>query len=207
MTARVSPQHHRRSIRLQGYDYTQPGAYFITICTQDRACLFGEVMDGEMRLNDAGQMVHVEWESLPKRFPRVALDAFVIMPNHLHGIIVITDHPVNCAGLVPAQNNRTTTNRATTRVAPTVGDIVGAFKSRTTVLYTHGVKQRRGPPFAGRLWQRNYYEYIIRDHRFLNRIREYILQNPLQWELDGENPHIAETRHGVLRSGDEPWRF
>jgi putative transposase len=84
-------RHHRQSIRLKGYDYSQAGAYFVTICTQDRACLFGKVVNGEMRLNDAGRMVLAEWNMLPERFPHVVLDAFVVMPNHVHGIVVITN--------------------------------------------------------------------------------------------------------------------
>jgi len=157
---------HRRSIRLKEYDYSQVGAYFITIVTQDRACLFGKVVNGEMRLNDVGYMVHQEWTNLPNRFPNIDLDAFVIMPNHIHGIIVITGAIPVGAGLVPApihanmpaQNgNRTTKSgatvgstksRATTRVAPTVGDIVGAFKSITTVRYTHGLNITAGCRFV-----------------------------------------------------------
>ncbi|MBC7237764.1 MAG: hypothetical protein H5T69_18130, partial [Chloroflexi bacterium] len=87
-------RHHRRSIRLKGYDYTQPGAYFVTIVTQDRARLFGEVVDGEMRLNDAGRMVQTVWDELPAFYPGVQTDAFIVMPNHIHGIIVLTGHPV-----------------------------------------------------------------------------------------------------------------
>ena len=161
-------RHHRRSIRLKEYDYSQVGAYFITIVTQDRACLFGEIMDGKMHLNDVGYMVHQEWTNLPNRFPNIDLDAFVIMPNHIHGIIVITGAIPVGAGLVPAlpsaPNEEGVTisgasgaTRATTRVAPTAGGTVGAFKSITTVRYTHGVKH------YGRLWQRNYYEHIIRN--------------------------------------------
>ncbi|GER93018.1 hypothetical protein A45J_0749 [hot springs metagenome] len=93
--------HHRRSIRLKGYNYAQAGAYFITICTQGKMCLFGEIVDMEMRINDAGQMVVNEWKKLPEKFPNLTLDSFVVMPNHIHGIIVITD-PVG-VGLVPAQ--------------------------------------------------------------------------------------------------------
>jgi len=94
---------HRRSLRLQGYDYSQVGAHFVTICTQDRSCLFGEAVDGEMRLNDAGLMVATEWERLPERYPKVVLGAFVVMPNHIHGIVIITDPTPVGAGLVPAQ--------------------------------------------------------------------------------------------------------
>ena len=366
-------RHHRRSIRLKGYDYSQAGAYFITICTQDRACLFGKVVNGEMRLNDAGRMVLAEWNMLPERFPHVVLDAFVVMPNHVHGIVVITnpatDDTATTAptivgtGLVPVPNAGTmgavpnagtmgavpnagtmgaapdagtmgaapnagamgaapnagtmgaapddgtmgavpdagtmgaapnagtmgaapdartmgaapnagtmgaapddgamgaapdtgmmgaapndgmmgaapdagATTRvaptavtivgtglvpvpddgativgtglvpvpddgATTRVAPTVGDIVaptvgdivaptvgdivGAFKSRVTVEYIRGVKTSGWPPFRGRLWQRNYYEHIIRNERALNAIRQYIIENPRRWQMDREN--------------------
>jgi REP element-mobilizing transposase RayT len=165
-------RHHRRSIRLKGYDYSQAGAYFITLCTQDRACLFGRVMNGEMRLNDAGRMVLAEWNRLPERFPQVVVDAFVVMPNHVHGILVITD-PAPTVG-------------ATTRVAPTVGNIIGAFKSRVTVEYIRGVKTPGWPPFRGRLWQRNYYEHIIRNERALNAIRQYIMENPRRWHRDRE---------------------
>jgi REP element-mobilizing transposase RayT len=169
-------RHHRRSIRLKGYDYSQAGAYFITLCTQDRACLFGKVVNGEMRLNDAGRMVLAEWNRLPERFPQVVLDAFVVMPNHVHGILVITD-PAPTVGA---------TVGATLVVAPTVGNIIGAFKSRVTVEYIRGVKTSGWPPFRGRLWQRNYYEHIIRNERALNAIRQYIMENPRRWHRDRE---------------------
>ncbi|MDZ7337191.1 MAG: transposase [candidate division KSB1 bacterium] len=199
-------KHHRRSIRLKGYNYSQPGAYFVTIVTQDRECLFGEVVDGEMQLHDAGHMVCEEWNALPNRFPNVDLDAFIVMPNHIHGIIIITDAepgPVGAglvgAGLVPAPNGETP-NGATTRVAPTLGDIVGALKSVTTVRYIQGVKQSGWPLFRGRLWQRNYYEHIIRDEESLHRIVEYIVTNPARWETDRENP---QAPHGICLT-DEP---
>ena len=178
-------RNRRRSIRLKGYDYTRPGAYFVTICTQNQECLFGEVVDGEMRLHQAGHMVQAEWNALPDRFPSVGIDAFVVMPNHVHGIIVMSNDIVG-AGLVPALNG------ATTRVAPTIWDLVGAFKSRTTVLYTDGVNQIGWTPFRSRLWQRNYYEHLIRNESSLNHIRQYILANPLRWAMDRENPNAVE---------------
>jgi putative transposase len=197
-------------VRLKEYDYSQAGAYFITIVAQDRACLFGEVIDGDMRLNAAGEMLAAEWDGLPNRFRTIETDTFVVMPNHVHGIIVITANvgaglvPVLSgktrnetgsvgAGLVPAPwGHATTASRATTRVAPTsVGDVVGAFKSMTTVLYGRGVRQSRWRAFCGRLWQRNYYEHIIRDDAALQRIREYIIANPTGWEMDAENPTKA----------------
>jgi REP element-mobilizing transposase RayT len=176
-------RHHRRSIRLKGYDYSQAGAYFITLCTQDRACLFGKVVNGEMRLNDAGRMVLAEWNRLTERFPHLVLDAFVVMPNHVHGILVITD-PAPTVGA---------TVGATLVVAPTVGNIIGAFKSRVTVEYIRGVKTSGWPPFRGRLWQRNYYEHIIRNERALNAIRQYIMENPRRWQMDRENEALTAS--------------
>jgi len=182
-------RHRRRSIRLREYDYSRAGAYFLTVLTQDRACLFGEVVDEEMRLSHMGYLVHQEWTSLPDRFPNIDPDAFIVMPNHIHGIVVITDVDLVGAGLVPAQNvNRATTPGATTRVAPTVGGIVGAFKSITTVRYAHGVKHYAWLPFRGRLWQPNYYEHIIRNEEALKRVRQYIVDTPLCWSFDRENP-------------------
>jgi putative transposase len=116
---RYDPEkHRRRSMRLKGYDYSQAGAYFVTICTQGRACLFGEVIDGEMRLNDAGRMVVAEWERLPALFPNVVLDAFVVMPNHIHGIVILTN-PTNDAPDGATLMGATAIG-ATTRVAPTM---------------------------------------------------------------------------------------
>jgi hypothetical protein len=116
---RYDPEkHRRRSIRLKGYDYSQAGVYFVTICTQGRACLFGEVIDGEMRLNDAGRMVVAEWERLPVLFPNVVLDAFVVMPNHIHGIVILTN-PTNDAPDGATLMGATAIG-ATTRVAPTM---------------------------------------------------------------------------------------
>mgnify|MGYP000107575884 CR=1 FL=1 len=171
---------HRRSIRLKGYDYSQAGAYFVTICTKDRLCLFGEVLDGEMRLNDAGRMVWDIWNDLPNHYPGVAVDAFIVMPNHVHGIIILVGAgPRACPGFGQPQG-----------VAPTMGlpDVVHRFKTMTTKRYVDGIRQLGWEPFRGRLWQRNYYEHIIRNEEFLNSIREYILLNPMRWDLDRENP-------------------
>lgn len=192
--------HHRRSIRLPGYDYSQAGAYFVTICTQHRLCLFGEIVDRRMILNVAGQMVETVWQQLPHRFPQFVMDAFVVMPNHVHGIIVITDSdnpnripsdraipepsPVEVCPLVRIPTRGTSTDA----YAQTLGEIVGAFKSITTHQYTIGVKQHNWLPFPGKLWLRNYYERIIRDEDGLNAVRQYIAQNPLRWAEDSDNP-------------------
>jgi len=173
---------HRRSIRLKGYDYSQPGAYFITICTQDRACLFGEVVDGEMRLNDAGQMVQDVWDELPAFYPSVQTDAFIVMPNHIHGIIILVGaDPCVCPDEIGQPQ----------MIAPRLSlpDVVHRFKTMTTKRYIDGVKKFGWTPFRRRLWQRNYYEHIIRNDHALQRIREYIWTNPLRWHLDRENPN------------------
>ncbi len=182
----------RRSIRLKGYDYSLAGAYFVTVCTQNRLCLFGNVNNEQMTLNQAGQMVYEQWSELPKRFPESAIDEFTMMPNHLHGILIINDNEtIQSVGapLVGAQNKVDKTNKAGTRPAPMLGEIVGAFKSITTNEYIRGVKQHDWLSFPGKLWQRNYFERVIRDEDELNRIREYIIYNPVKWAEDEDNPN------------------
>lgn len=187
--------HHRRSIRLREYDYSATGAYFVTICTQGRECRFGVVADGTMHLNDAGSMVSEWWLKLPGKFPCVVLDECTIMPNHFHGIIVINDAdtvgapPCGCPPLnVEHENQGEHKVRPYGTVAGSVGRIVQAFKSITTTAYIRGVNVCGWPPFPGRLWQRNYYERVIRDERELDAARKYILENPIKWHLDRENP-------------------
>ena len=182
----------RRSIRLKGYDYSRTGAYFVTTVTQNRLCLFGDVVGDEMHLNEAGIMAQKMWETLPHRFPGRDLDAFVIMPNHIHGIIAINE-PVGASVVSAQDNSMATGERATTRVAPTLGDVMGAYKSLTTIEYARGVTTWGWQSFDRRLWQRNYYERVIRDGRELDRAREYIANNPMQWALDSENPDVAST--------------
>ena len=164
--------HHRHSIRLKNYDYSSPGMYFVTIVVQHRAELFGSVSNGQLHLNTAGEMVKLEWLSLPNRFPNIGIDVFVVMPNHFHGIIAIYPYE----------------NRAATRAAPTLGGIIGAFKSITTTQYIAGVKNLGWEQFDTRLWQRNYWDHIIRNEEDLMEIREYIHNNPLQWMDDDLHP-------------------
>jgi putative transposase len=196
-------RHHRRSIRLEDYDYSWAGAYFLTTCAHKRACLFGEIRSDEMIPNPAGMLVQSEWDALPKRFPMLELDAFVLMPNHVHGIVVITEdawtsehvdqrahagrgrNPDVGATLAVAHSAE---NRAGTRPAPTLGDVVGAFKSLTTHRYVIGLREHGWPGYRRRLWQRNYYEHIIRNSDELKQIRQYIADNPAQWMADRENP-------------------
>ena len=170
--------HHRKSIRLKNYDYSQKGAYFVTICVNNMVCLFGEIVEDKMVLNDAGKMVQTMWNDLSKCFPEIQLDVCAIMPNHLHGIISIVGAPPVGAQLED--------KRATTRVAPTLGNIVGQFKSISTTEYMRNVKQSHWPSFDSRLWQRNYYEHVIRNDDELNKIREYIIQNPDRWDVGAD---------------------
>ncbi len=174
-------KHHRRSIRLKGYDYSQAGAYFVTICAQNRARLFGEIVNGEMQLNDAGAMIGRWWNELANKFPTFESDAFVVMPNHIHCIVVITD-------VGQGQPHRAApTDPPTAPTRPTLGDMMDWFKTMTTNEYIRGVKQLGWQPFDKRVFQRNYYEHIIRNERALNAIREYIQNNPANWAEDMDN--------------------
>ncbi len=167
-----NPQiHHRRSIRLQGYNYAQIGFYFVTICVQNKECLLGDIKQGLMNLNPASKMVRKIWLQLPQRFANIDLDEFVIMPNHFHGLISIS---IN--------------NEPEKQFSVKLSEVIGAFKSMTTHQYIQGVKQYNWQRFQGKLWQRNYYEHIIRDEFSLNNFRQYIIDNPIKWENDQENP-------------------
>ncbi len=212
----IAEEQHRRSIRLKGYDYANCGAYFVTIVTQGRVCFFGDIVNNEMRLNDAGCVIERWWFELNKKFSMVETDEYVIMPNHFHGIVVISDvgadlrvGPVGKgthAG-VPLQGTRPAwpiiRRGAPAPVLSTVEGcapsgfasqhtplptVIQWFKTMTTNEYLRGVKTSGWAPFHGRLWQRNYYEHIIRDDESLNRIRQYIADNPNRWEFDPENP-------------------
>ncbi|HON53113.1 MAG TPA: hypothetical protein PLS12_07890 [Bacteroidales bacterium] len=246
----------RKSIRLREYDYSQQGLYFITICTQNRSCLFGSIDHGSIMLYDSGKMIENQWLQMPQRFPNIVLHEYIIMPNHIHVILEIV--PTVGATLVVAldnknvvaldnkgmitHNNKTMITHENTNcnhntninthdnktmvinesmnphgnahkniftqnqkyqpdqlwqphinqlgqpqgIAPTItiGDIIGAFKSITTHEYIRGVTNKHWKPFDGKLWQRNYYEHIIRNEQSYLRIVEYIIQNPNKWKDD-----------------------
>ena len=172
--------HHRHSIRLQGYDYSRAGAYFVTICAQKKQCLFGEIVDRQMILNDAGRMVQQCWYHIPAHFPHAELDVFVVMPNHFHGILVLTDRGigvnVGAKNFSPLQPSSPPSKRPV-GTSKTIGSIVRGFKIGVTKWVRHhtGVHD---------VWQRNYWEHIIRNETDMNQIREYIRNNPAQWEMD-----------------------
>jgi len=181
-------KHHRRSIRMRGYDYAQEGVYFVTVCAQDRQCLFGEIVDGEIRLDDAGRMIERWWFELNHKFSTVETDEFVIMPNHFHGIVVIADVPVGADLRVGPNSESAHPTHQGAHIGAPLPTVVQWFKTMTTNEYMRGIKTFGWTPFRGRLWQRNYYEHIVRDEDSLNRIRQYILDNPARWAFDHENP-------------------
>ncbi len=182
--------HHRRSIRLKGYDYSQGRAYFVTICTRNRECLLGAVQDGKMVLNDVGHIVESVWQGLPNHFPTVGLDASVIMPNHFHGIIIvgaqfIAPCRVGRSGYAPTVGRDGKADQeGVMNHAPTLGKILRTFKAASTRLI-------RKTTLAEFVWQRNYYEHVVRNERALNAIRRYIQVNPLLWAYDRENLQAA----------------
>ncbi|WP_413172537.1 transposase [Anabaena azotica] len=188
--------HHRRSIRLKGYDYSQQGAYFVTICTYQRNCLFGEIVDGEMKLNTNGEIAKGCWLSLHQHFQNVELDEFVIMPNHLHGIILIVNNPDAEGEALANQYSQQKTNLSSQCFAPTgekikingtkrqsLAAIIQNYKSVST-RQVNRINKAKGNV----IWQRNYYEHIIRNEEALNNIRQYIVTNPINWAEDEENP-------------------
>ncbi|MBI4776817.1 MAG: transposase [Deltaproteobacteria bacterium] len=170
-------RHNRRSIRLSGYDYSRAGLYFVTICAWNRECLFGHVVNGQMVLDDSGRTVMSQWLNTPVLRPNAALDEFIVMPNRVHGIVVILKRGRGVLQYAP------TGPRSPSQ---TIGAVLRGFKSATT----KQINESRNTP-GGRVWQRNYYEHIIRNDDELNRIREYIVDNPAQWETDRENPNVV----------------
>ena len=182
-------RHQRRSLRLRGFDYTRTGAYFVTICAKGHVRCFGDVVHEEMVLNKAGRTAQEVWNGLHERFPSIQQDAFVVMPNHVHGIICLVGAQFIAPGTVaPGDGNRPVgqgkAEQGAMNRAPTLGQIVRTFKAVATRSIRSAIDQK----FE---WQRNYYEHVIRDEGSLNRIREYILTNPLRWDLDRENPRCA----------------
>ncbi len=157
--------------------------------------MFGEIVDGKMCLNDKGKMIKKEWNNLSQSFSNIEIDEYIVMPNHFHGILIINSNPVGARLRRVVAHNVITcdiSKRAGTRPAPTeiktIGNIIGAFKSITTHKYINGVKNHNWQPFNQKLWQRNFYEHIIRNEKDLNEICEYIQSNPMNWEIDEENP-------------------
>jgi putative transposase len=204
---KYDPQiHHRRSIRLKGYDYSQAGAYFVTICVHQRECLLGEIVNGEMRLSRFGKIVRYAWLDLPKHYPHVVLDAFCIMPNHVHFVIVLIDDGRDGSSRLskvslPAgrdgsckivQTSPITKDLLTETSSPAqethpyarlpLSEVIRAFKSFSAKRINALGKTTYSP-----FWQKNYYEHVIRNDRAWNAIAWYIINNPFHWQLDRDN--------------------
>lgn len=175
--------HHRRTLRLKDYDYGGAGGYFVTICTDGRGCLFGELLAGAMRLNGFGEIVREEWLKSAEVRQEIDLDAFVVMPNHLHGIVMIRSAGVDRGENCPGAMNRPLRRSPSGPLSGSLGAMIGQFKS-IVAKRINALRVTPGCP----VWQRNFYEHVVRDETDLQAIREYIVNNPLQWELDENNP-------------------
>jgi REP element-mobilizing transposase RayT len=193
--SRYNPDiHHRRSIRLKGYDYAKNGAYFLTLCTAERTCYFEQ-------FQQLVKIVKEHWQNIPDRFPHVVLDDYVIMPNHFHGIIVLCrDTP--CGYPLPPAQLQAGHPQGVPLQETKIGDIIGSFKSLCVNAWLKTIKTEKINA-TGRFWQSSYYEHVIRNDGEMERIREYIANNPLLWELDRENP--AYNRPQELQSQIEQW--
>ncbi len=167
--------HHRKSIRLQKYDYSQSGLYFITICVKNKECLFGTISDGIMKLNDAGNIANNCWVQIPEHFPNAKLHAHVIMPNHVHGIIELVD--VQNVGVQNFEPLRKWQNKFQKIIPRSIGSIIRGYKIGVT-------KWFRANTEIHIVWQRNFYEHIIRNEQSYNNISHYIINNPQQWNDD-----------------------
>jgi putative transposase len=193
-----SETHHRSSARLKTFDYTSNAAYFITVCANVRTNMFGEIVNGEMRLNDAGKMIQQKWLEMPASFPTLILDEFIVMPDHVHMIVGLDasegEHRVRPYGgenvrrgdlhdrpadaTIPRDTNG---HRHPTGTKPdSLGRILQLFKTVTTQAYIRGVHEQSWMPFEKRLWQRNYWDRVIRDDRELEETRKYVLENPVR---------------------------
>lgn len=188
MTERID--YHRKSIRLKKYNYSENGAYFITICTQNRGHLFGEILDNIIQLNPAGEMVQKWWLKLSEKFPEIKLDEYIIMPNHIHGIIQINVGAIPCNRPIHDQVIQGENMVSPLQKYPIpneyngLGQYISWFKRMTTNEYIRRINSNEFPPFEKSLWQRNYYEHIIRNNISLNQIRDYIIHNPKNWKTD-----------------------
>jgi len=202
MSDRNANFHQRHSIRLKGYDYSKAGLYFITLCVQHRECLFGEIVTSTMVLNDAGKMIVKWFAELENKFPYIRCHEMVVMPNHFHCIIEITgeyEHHHQDAHAGAPLRGRPDTNPQNEsnpvpkygphnkKYNPMIGDVVGWFKTMTTNEYIRGVNELGWKRFDDKLWQRNYWEHIIRDDQSYDRIAAYIIQNPEKWDDDQLN--------------------
>lgn len=177
MSDSTSKRNFHKSIRFPGYDYSQPGPYFITILTNQRRKLLSKLVEGKSHLTPLGELAANVWIGLPDRFPEVEIDEFIVMPDHIHGIISLTG----------SMRNPTGGGSLVKPLPPRLGVVIGTYKSVVTK-----VCHARSPENQGLIWQRNYYEHIIRNEYELNRIRDYIQRNPIAGDVDEPYPDWLE---------------
>ena len=194
MSVKYDPNiHHRGSIRLPWYDYSQDGWYFVTMCALGHKCLFGKFADGQIQLYEYGRIIDKCWKWLAEQYDYVHLDRCVVMPNHLHGIIIIRRGGSRTAPYVDKNSflggSRTAPTTKNTQKCKPLSRLVGAFKT----VSTKQINIIRNTP-GRKLWQRNYYEHIIRSEEELNHIQQYIVDNPANWRTDKENPNVTANR-------------
>jgi putative transposase len=185
-------RHRRRSIRLRGYDYSQGGVYVVTIVTANREYLFGEIVDAEMQYSDYGMIAAREWEKSGVIRAEIDLDAWIIMPNHVHGIVVLTEREESVRDREQVYDAEPFASELAQRRRGTMNRSLSSFVQGYKAAVTTGIntlRQVRGVP----VWQRNYYERIVRDEDEYNRFREYIINNPLRWVNDRENPEKSRA--------------
>jgi putative transposase len=198
-------KNHRRSIRLRGYDYSQAGAYFVTICVQHHQCLFGDVVNAEMDLNELGMIANECWLAIPEHFPYAELDEFVVMPNHAHGILVITDNGTSVQRRdvqlnVPTIDTPRDPSNPFSVMSPkrkTLSVIVRTYKAAVTA-------RSREMNRYDFVWQGSYYDHIIRNEREWNAIAKYIYENPANWNVDIDNPANFK-KQSPPKTADDYW--
>jgi REP element-mobilizing transposase RayT len=166
-------QRTRKRLRIQGFNYKSAGYYFVTFCTENRLCLFGQIIENQIYLNEPGEIIYKSISTLKNRYCNVDVDSFVVMPNHVHAIIVL---------------DRYDRTQNTMNFDVGIPDIIRNIKTFTTTSYIKGVNQKNWTPFYKRLWQKSYHEHVIRNEQSLENIRLYIIQNPEKWEFDKDNP-------------------
>ena len=174
--------HHRHSIRLKEYDYSSEGLYFITVCAQDKKCMFGKIINGDMYLNEAGRMIQKWYLKTSAKFPDIECMEYIIMPNHFHCIWHnVGADPCVCPN---ASNNNTPCGILGEHMGSPLHRVIQWFKTMTTNEYIRNINNNQWIPFNKRLWQLNYYEHIIRNQHSYEEISDYIITNPLRWEKD-----------------------
>jgi putative transposase len=180
----------RKRNRLPDYDYSAPGWYYITICTFKLQCWFGKIENGKVRLNEVGEMIRTWWLKVPERFYGTKIDCYQIMPNHIHAIVIYSPESGRTHWSAPTNKKNVGTDQC---VCPQKDDfnlskVIQWFKTMTTNRYISKVKNSRWKPFEGKLWQRSFYDHIIRNEKSLYKIRTYISNNPINWSIDRNNP-------------------